>query len=106
MINYDDFKKIEMKVAKIITAERVEGSEKLLRLDIDLGGEQRQLVAGIGKSYNPEDLAGKKIVVVVNLEPRKLMGFESNGMLLAAHDEAGPILLVPDGEAVPGAGIN
>jgi methionine--tRNA ligase beta chain len=106
MINYDDFKKIEMKVAKIITAERVEGSEKLLRLDIDLGGEQRQLVAGIAKSYNPEDLAGKKIVVVVNLEPRKLMGLESNGMLLAAHDEAGPILLVPDGEAVPGAGIN
>jgi methionine--tRNA ligase beta chain len=106
MINYDDFKKIEMKVAKIITAERVEGSEKLLRLDIDLGAEQRQLVAGIGKSYNPEDLAGKKIIVVVNLEPRKLMGLESNGMLLAAHDEAGPILLVPDGEAVPGAGIN
>ena len=106
MITYDDFKRIEMRVAKIISAERVDGSEKLLRLDIDLGTEQRQLVAGIGKSYAPESLFGKKIIVVVNLESRKQMGFESNGMLLAAHNEAGPILLVPDGEAAPGVAIN
>ena len=105
MINYDDFAKIELKVAKVLSAERVEGSEKLLKLQIDLGVEQRQLVAGIGKSYEPEQLIGKEIVIVANLEPRKLMGLESQGMLLAASDENGPVLLVPDKEVPPGSGI-
>lgn len=105
MINYDDFKKVELKIARIIDAQEVEGAEKLLKLQIDLGFEKRQIVAGIKKTYQAKDLVGKEIVVVVNLEPRMVMGLESNGMLLAASDESGPILLRPDKEVVPGSGI-
>lgn len=97
MISYDEFSKTELKVATIKEAVRLEGSDKLIKLQIDLGYESRQLVAGIGKKYEPVDLIGRQIVVVANLEPRKLMGEESQGMLLAAHDEEGsPILLIPD----------
>lgn len=105
MITFDDFKKIELKVAKIIAAEEVAGAEKLLKLQIDIGAEKRQIVAGIKKNYAPGDLVGKEIIVVVNLEPRTVMGVESNGMLLAASDEAGPVLLMPDKEVPPGTGI-
>lgn len=110
MINYDDFKKIDLRVAKILTAERVEGSEKLVKLQIDVGdpsagGGQRQLVAGIGTVYTPEILVGKQIIIVANLEPKKLMGIESNGMLLAASDEMGPVLLCPESEVPPGSSI-
>lgn len=120
MINYDDFQKVELKIGKILAAERVVGSEKLLKLEVDLGehnaaaiGEptelgaavKRQVVAGIGKVYAPENLIGKEIVVVANLEPRMLMGLESQGMLLAASSEAGPILLMPEKEAAPGARV-
>lgn len=101
MINYDDFKKIELRVAKILAAEKVENSEKLLKLQIYLGSEQRQLVSGIAKSYAPEDLVGKEIIIVANLEPRQIMGLESQGMLLAA-DHSGPILIVPDKKLPPG----
>jgi len=101
MINYEDFKKIELRVAKVMAAERIDGSDKLLKLKIDLGDEQRQLVSGIAKSYAPEDLIGKEIIIVANLEPRQIMGLESQGMLLAA-DHASPILLVPDKELPPG----
>src|SRR3989344_5169312 len=102
MINIDDLKKIELKVVKVISAERVEGSDKLLKLEVDLGTEKRQIIAGIGKAYNPEDLIGKEIVVVANLEPRSMMGLESQGMVLAANSESGPVLIVPDKEVVPG----
>ena len=105
IITIDDFKKIELKVAKIIEAEKVEGSDKLVKLKIDLGDEQRQIVAGIGNVYTPELLVDKQIVVVVNLEPRKLMGLESQGMLLAAADEYGPVLIVPETEVEPGSEI-
>ena len=104
MINIEDFKKLELKVAKVIEAEPVVGSDKLIRLQIDLGEEKRQVVAGIGKGYTPEELIGKKIVVLTNLEPRMLMGFESNGMLLAAHGD-GPVLLIPDKDVLPGSSI-
>ncbi len=101
MINYDTFKQVELKIAKIIEAERVEGSDKLIRLKVDLGERDetgslisRQIVAGIGVKYQPEDIINKNIIIVVNLEPRKLMGIESQGMLLAAsNDNEGPILL-------------
>ena len=76
-----------MKVAKILTAERVPKSSKLLKLQVDLGTEQKQIVAGIGKKYSPEDIIGKTIVVVANLKPAKLMGVESQGMVLAAGDQ-------------------
>jgi len=106
MLTIDDFKKIELKTAKILSAERVEGSEKLIKMQISLGAEERQLVAGIGKAYNPEDLIGKIIIVVANLAPRALMGIESQGMLLAASTEGGlPILITPDKEAEPGMNI-
>lgn len=113
MITIDDFKKVELKVAKVIAAERVAGSDKLLKLDVDLGpstssgqvSEKRQIIAGIGKAYNPEDLINKQIIVVANLEPRSLMGFESQGMVLAANDESGPVLLIPDKEVAPGTDI-
>ena len=106
MINYDDFKKIDLRVAKILEAVRVEGSEKLVKLQIDVGElGQRQLVAGIGTVYEPEVLVGKQIIIVANLEPRKLMGHESNGMLLAASDEMGPVLIVPESEVPSGTGI-
>jgi len=106
MVNYDDFKKIDLRVAKILKAERVEGSEKLVKLQIDVGElGQRQLIAGIGTIYTPEILVGKQIVIVANLEPRKLMGYESQGMLLAASDELGPVLLAPESEVEPGTVI-
>ncbi len=107
MILYDDFRKIELRVAKIISAERVEGSEKLLKLQVSLGGElgERQILAGIGKKYESEQLVGKEIIIVANLEPRSLMGFESQGMLLAADSIDGPVLLTVDQEVDPGSGI-
>jgi len=104
-INFDEFKKVELKIAKIIEAERVEGSEKLLKLKVDLGSEQRQIIAGIGKSYAPENLINKEITIVVNLEPRMLMGLESQSMVLAASSENGPVLLFPEKEVPPGAAI-
>lgn len=106
MISYDEFAKIELKTAKIIEANTVEGSNKLIRLKIDLGDpEIRQIVAGIGRAYTPEQLAGKEIIIVANLEPKMLMGLESQGMLLAAESDNGPILLMPDKETTPGSKI-
>ena len=105
MIAFDDFKKVDLKIARITEAEEVAGTEKLLKLQIDLGGEKRQIVAGIKKSYQAKDLIGREIVVVVNLEPRMVMGIESNGMLLAASDDSGPVLLRPDKDVPPGSGI-
>ena len=104
MINFEDFKKLDLKVARIIEAERIENSEKLLKLKIDLGDEKRQIVAGLGKTYSPETLRGKEIVVIINLEPRRLLGIESQGMLLAA-DNNEPILLIPEKEIPPGTKI-
>ena len=87
-ITIDEFMKIQLKTAKVISAERVPKSEKLLKLQVSLGEgtEQRQIVAGIGKKYTPEALIGKTIIIVANLKPAKLMGIESQGMVLAAGD--------------------
>ena len=85
-ITIDEFQKIQLKTAKVLSAERVPKSEKLLKLQVSLGAEQRQIVAGIGKRYEPEMLVGKTIVIVANLKPAKLMGIESQGMVLAAGD--------------------
>jgi methionyl-tRNA synthetase len=93
-ITIDDFAKVELRAAQILSAERIEGADKLLKLMVDLGTETRQILAGIAKYYSPENLVGKKIVIVANLQPRKMRGLESNGMLLAASvgDEGRPIL--------------
>ncbi len=104
MITYDDFQKIELRVAKVLSAERVEGSAKLLKLQVSLGEEQRQIIAGVGTHYEPDQMVGREIIIVANLEPRKLMGLESQGMLLAAGGD-GPVLLMPDKEVAPGSTI-
>lgn len=107
-ITIDDFMKVALKVAEIKTADRIEGATKLLRLTVDIGeAEPRQILAGIAESYAPEDLVGRKIVVVANLAPRKMRGLESQGMLLAATDADGrAILLHPDKtDIAPGAQV-
>ncbi len=104
LISIDDFKKIDLRVAKILACENVPKSEKLLKLQVDVGGEKRQIVAGIAKHYAPEELVGKSVVVVCNLQPATLMGHESRGMVLAATDSDGKLLLVaPTGEISSGS---
>ncbi|MFZ0798198.1 MAG: methionine--tRNA ligase [Terriglobales bacterium] len=100
-ISIDDFAKVELRVAQVRTAERVKGADKLLRLEVDLGTEVRQLVAGIAEAYEPETLIGRKVVIVANLAPRKLRGLESNGMIVAASPEGGKPVLASFLEDVP-----
>lgn len=104
-ISFDKFKNVQLKVATILDAEHVEKSKNLIKLQIDLGSEKRQILAGIKKFYEPEDLIGRQIIVVVNLQPATLMGEKSNGMLLAADIDGEPILLNVDREVPPGTGI-
>jgi methionine--tRNA ligase beta chain len=105
MIGFEEFQKINLRVAEIVSAQKVEGSEKLLNLKIDLGLEKRQIVSGIAEFYEPEDLVGKQIVVVENLEPKKIFGLESRGMLLAVDDNGQIALLQPDKRVVPGSKV-
>ena len=100
MITIDQFFETELRVATVTGAERVPKSEKLIKLAVDLGSEQRVVVAGIGKAYEPEQLIGRQVVIVANLQPAKLMGIESQGMVLAASEDGNPILLHP-ASAVP-----
>jgi methionyl-tRNA synthetase len=100
-ITIDDFAKVELRVAQILVAERVPKADKLLRLEVDLGYEKRQILAGIAQYYEPEKLIGRKIVIVANLAPRKMRGLESNGMLLAASLEGGAPVLAGFLEEVP-----
>ncbi len=93
MITIEDFAKVELKIGKVLEAKRVEGSNKLIVMKVDTG-EERQVVAGIGKAYKPEDLISKSIVVVTNLQPARLMGVESQGMLLAASDDEGRLSII------------
>jgi methionyl-tRNA synthetase len=104
VIDYEDFTKIDLRVAKILEAEAVPKSNKLLKLKIDIG-EERTIVAGIGKDYNPTDLIGKKVVIVANLKPAKLMGVESRGMILATDTDQGLAILSFDRDAKTGAKI-
>ncbi len=103
-ITFDDFKKIDLRIARVLSAEGVPKSEKLLKLQVEVGSERRQIVAGIAQHYAPESLVGKSIVVVYNLLPAKLMGQESQGMLLAASDAAGRLVILgPAGEIESGS---
>jgi methionyl-tRNA synthetase len=105
-ITIDDFAKVKLKVGRVLEAEPVEGSDKLMKLQIVIGEERRQIVAGIRKNYTPVDLIGRQVIVCVNLKPAKLRGVESQGMLLAATDtDGGAILLQPDREAPEGTGV-
>jgi methionyl-tRNA synthetase len=100
-ISIDDFAKVDMRVGQVKVAEKVKGADKLLRLEVDLGAEVRQVVAGIAEAYAPETLVGRKVVIVANLVPRKLRGLESNGMIVAASAEGGKPVLVSFLEDVP-----
>jgi len=102
-ITYDDFAKMDIRLARILEAEVVPKTDKLLKLKVDLGFEQRDLVAGIAQSYAPQDLIGKTVTMLVNLEPRKIRGIESNGMILAAHSNGRIMALCPDGDGSPGS---
>ncbi|MCD6381750.1 MAG: methionine--tRNA ligase subunit beta [Candidatus Aenigmarchaeota archaeon] len=107
-IKFDDFAKIDLRIARIVSAEKIEGADKLLKLIVSLGEEERQIVAGIAQHYSPEELVGKKIVLVANLEPKKLRGVESQGMLLAAvkgNDEE-IALLIPDKDIREGTKVS
>src|SRR5690606_29066303 len=91
-ISIEDFSKVEMKVGRIVSAESIPKSSKLLKLHIDVGDEVRQVVAGIGEAYSPESLKDRKVIVVTNLRPARLMGVESNGMIVAATNGGQPVL--------------
>ena len=107
MISIDDFKKCEIKIGKILSAEKLEKSDKLLKLSVDFGEEApRQVISGIAKSYpDPSILAGKEASFVTNLEPREIMGLESQAMIMAADGASGPIILTPIEEVPPGSPI-
>ena len=105
-ITIEDFIKVELKTANVIKAERVEGSEKLLKLRIMVGEEERTLMAGIAKHYSPEEILGKTIIIVSNLKPRTIKGIESQGMLLAVEDEGKVILLTTDKKVKDGLRVS
>ena len=100
LISFDDFTKIDIRVAEILEAEKIEGSNKLLKLQVALGEEKRQLVAGIGKHYQADELPGKKILMVANLEPARIFGVESNGMILAASNDDGDLTITTVGKDI------
>lgn len=106
-INFDEFKKVEMRIGKVVSCEKVEDADKLLKLEVDFGKEigKRQILSGIAESYNPEELIGKKLPFVVNLEPRILRGLESQGMILAVDGLEKTVLLEPNGEVKEGSEV-
>jgi len=106
-ISFGDFQKMDIRIAKIESAEMVEDTDKLLKLGVNIGEkeEKRTLVAGIADVYNPDELVGKNIVVLANLEPKAIRGIESKGMLLAADVDGKAVLLTPDKEVEPGAEV-
>ncbi|MFH1046359.1 MAG: methionine--tRNA ligase subunit beta [Candidatus Omnitrophota bacterium] len=105
MITYDDFAKMEIRIGTILEAERVPNTDKLLKLMVDIGGEKRQLVAGIGMQYEPLKLIGKQTPVLINLQPANIRGVESNGMILAADANGKPVILVPKKKVPPGSRV-
>ncbi|MGB7531886.1 MAG: methionine--tRNA ligase subunit beta [Halobacteriota archaeon] len=106
IIDINEFAKLDLRIGRIANAERIEGSKKLIRLEVDIGNEQRQVVAGIAEQYRPENLIGELVPVLVNLKPAKLMGVESQGMILAVEVKGKPILLHPDKEVPVGSRIH
>jgi len=105
MISFEDFKKLNIRVGTIISAEKVEGADKLLKLVFDMGDEERQVIAGIAEQYESEELVGKQMPVLTNLEPRELKGEMSDGMILAADADGKPVILGPAEEIPPGSAV-
>ncbi|MFH1309386.1 MAG: methionine--tRNA ligase subunit beta [Candidatus Omnitrophota bacterium] len=105
MISFEDFKKIDLRIAEIVSVEEHSNADKLYIIQISLGDEKKQIVAGLRANYSPEELIGKKVVVINNLDPVVIRGEESNGMLLAASSENGPVILMPEKNVEAGAVI-
>ena len=105
LITIHDFQNVHLTVGKVVTAERIPKSAKLLKLQVDLGTEQRQIVAGIGKQYSPDEMVGKTVVVVANLKPATLMGVASQGMVLAAGDQEVQGLITVENGVQPGTKV-
>jgi len=104
-IQHDDFIKLDIRVGKVMEVSKVQGSNKLLKLKVDIGNEIKQVVAGLGKNYNEEELRDAQVIMLTNLESRKIFGIESQGMLLAAVEEDSVALLKPDKEIKSGAKV-
>ena len=102
-ISIEEFAKVQMRVGQILEAEKIEGSRKLVKLRVDIGDEVRQVVAGIAEAYEPASLLNKKVVIVANLKPARLMGVESNGMIVAASADGKPVLATFTEDAPNGA---
>ena len=104
-ISFEEFKKLDIRIGKVLSCEKVGGSEKLLKLEVDIGNEKRQIIAGVAQYYSPEELIGKNFVFLANLEPKKLMGLESQGMILCADHDGEPICLAPLKDTPPGTTV-
>jgi len=105
LISFNDWQKMDIRIVKIESAEKVEDTDKLLKLTIKLDGEERELVAGIAESYKPENIVGKMIPILANLEPKQFKGITSHGMILAADDNGKAVLLSPDKEVETGSKV-
>ncbi len=104
-ISFDDFKKIEIRIGKVTFCEKVENADKLLKLEVDFGDYKRQILSAIAKSYNPEELIDRKFPFIVNLEPRVIRGYESQGMILAMDTKEKTILLEPTEDVEEGVEV-
>ncbi|MCK5214368.1 MAG: methionine--tRNA ligase subunit beta [Candidatus Omnitrophica bacterium] len=106
MLSFEDFKKVELVVAKILEVKEHPDADRLYVLKVSLGEEERQLVAGIRQFYTPEQLVGRQVILVANLQPATIRGEESNGMLLAVGDDRGISIISPDREVAPGSAVH
>lgn len=102
-VTFEEFKKLDIRIGKILSAERVKGTDKLMKLEVDIGHEKRQIVAGIAEFFEPHYLIGKEVPVLLNLESKMIKGVESQGMILAVDVNGKPILLFPEKEVPPGS---
>jgi methionine--tRNA ligase beta chain len=105
-IDFSDWEKLDIKIGKVLTCEKVEGADKLLKLEIDFGSETRQVLTGMAEHFEPKHFIGKEIPVLINLKPKKIRGFESQGMILAADEDGKPTLLHPEEEVPPGTEVH
>jgi methionine--tRNA ligase beta chain len=105
VVTFKDFQKLDIRIGKILGCEKIPGAKKLLKVSLDIGTETRETVAGMAEFFSPEELVGKSVVVLVNLEPKKLMGVESQGMILAADLDGKPFLLTVESEVPSGTKV-
>jgi len=105
-IEFKDWEKLKIKIGKVLTCGKVEGADKLLKLEIDFGTEKKQVLTGMAGYFNPEHFIGKEVPVLINLKPRKIRGLESQGMILAADEDGKPTLLHPEEEVPPGTEVH